>query len=374
MIRTELLGDDDVTAVRSDWSALAKSCARPFCEPAWMLGWWKHVAPAGARLAVISVRDGDRLIGLAPLFFKPQERGPLRFRSLGVGTFLRAEPLSQKGREAEVAEAIASGSREIARQPGLFSFEGVPTSSAWPELLRGAWTVDKPSRLFVEWAIPAPVLSLHGRTFDEWFSEKSSNFRQQMRRGRRKLEGSGARFRMSTTVDELERDLKAFSTLHHARWDERGGSQALTPEVEKMLSDAGRAMLSDGGFRLWSLEIGDQIVSSHLLLAAGGEVSYWLGGFDERWSASKPSMQVLLAAIEHAWKNGDSRVDLGGGGQDYKYRFTDDREMLRWCTVVPSGLRSQATRVALSTVRMRRKLVARLGPGTQARVRRLFRR
>ncbi|MGH2754721.1 MAG: GNAT family N-acetyltransferase, partial [Actinomycetota bacterium] len=222
--------------------------------------------------------------------------------------------------------------------------------------------------------IPAPVLQLRATSFDDWFAGKSSNFRQQMRRGRRKLEEEGAVFRMSRDVDELARDLQAFAELHHSRWDERGGSRALSPAVEVMLLEAGRTMLSSGGFRLWSLEIAGRIVSSHLFLAAGGEVAYWLGGFDEQWAAQKPSMQVLLEAVRHAWASGDERVDLGGGGQDYKYRFTDQREMLEWSTIVPPGLRYQATRVSLSTVRVRRKLVSKLGPRAQARLRALVRR
>jgi CelD/BcsL family acetyltransferase involved in cellulose biosynthesis len=370
VIRSELLDEDKIEGSRTEWTALAEERSRPFCDASWMLAWWNHVAPRDTRLQVVGVFDGPELIGLVPLFGSPGPRSSLRYRTLGFGTFLRGEPLARTGREEDVARSAV----EQLETSGLLSFEGIPSDSKWPDLFRRVWASGRPSKLIKEWTIPAPVLILEDRTFDDWFAGQSSNFRQQMRRGRRKLEKEGALFRMTGTPEELERDLQAFAALHHSRWDQRGGSQALTPQVEAMLLEAGREMLPDGRFRLWNLEVDDRIVSSHLFVAAGGEVAYWLGGFDERWSAHKPSMQVLLAAIEHAWDVGDKRVDLGGGGQDYKYRFTEDRELLQWCTVVPPGLRHQATRMVLSTVRMRRRLMGRLSPGSRARLKRLIRR
>ena len=49
-------------------------------------------------------------------------------------------------------------------------------------------------------------------------------------------------------------------------------------------------------------------------------------GFDERFAAEKPSMQALLAAIEEGFARHDRRMDLGGGGQDYKYRLADGED------------------------------------------------
>ena len=373
MTRTELIREDGIGDLRDAWAALAEENARPFCHPDWMMAWWRHVAPRDAVLSAVVVSDGEETIGVAPLYSRPDARGPLRLRLLGTGTFLRAEPLARSGREHDVARAVIERLND-GSTPGLVTFEGVPAGSEWPELFHRNWTQDRASKMYQEWSIPAPVLSLEGRTFDDWFASKSSNFRQQMRRGRRKLEHAGALFRMSRDAEELQRDLRSFAALHHARWDPRGGSRALTPKVETMLAEAAPGMVSSGALRLWSLEVDGRVVSSHLFLAAGGEVAYWLGGFDDRWADHKPSMHVLLEAIEHASRAGDKRVDLGGGGQDYKYRLADGSETLTWSTIVPPGIRHQATRLGLSTVRARRKLLSRLSPKTQARLRRLVRR
>jgi CelD/BcsL family acetyltransferase involved in cellulose biosynthesis len=64
---------------------------------------------------------------------------------------------------------------------------------------------------------------------------------------------------------------------------------------------------------------------------------------------------TILAAIEHAYSIGDERMDLGGGGQDYKYRFADGQDVLASKIVVPrrshypfARAQSMRTRVRLA--------------------------
>ena len=374
MLRSEVIDSAvDARRVTAEWRRLSDENRRPFCNPEWMLAWWEDTgASERGELRVVVVRDGDEVCGLAPLYRENRTRGLVHYRFLGSGTSLRGEPLAVAARRRDVARCTATALRSLDGRVRRIAFEGVPASSRWPELLAGEWTAPRAARPLREWSIPAPVLALEGRTFEEWFSSRSSNFRQQMRRHRGQLEKQGAIFRMTRSEKELGPDLAAFAALHHARWRDRGGSSTLSPPVERMLFHAGRQMLDDGRFRLWSLEIDGEIVSSHLFVAAGGEVAYWLGGFDDRWADQKPSLQVLLAAIEDAWMRNDVRVDLGGGGQDYKYRFTDDDERLEWCAIVPPGLRHVFARAAVATVPLRRKALARLSPENQARLRGLL--
>jgi CelD/BcsL family acetyltransferase involved in cellulose biosynthesis len=374
-----LVGDvvSDATraaALEEEWDALATAARRPFCAPAWMLAWWTHVRPAGALMRIVTVREDGRLIGIAPFYVDPGQRGPIRYRTLASGTSLRTEPLAVPGREKEVAAIVARTLRETTPAPDVISFEGCDSNSPWPEVLTTSWDSGRPAWNNCDWTIPAPVLRLNDRTYEEWFSQRSGNFRQQMRRTRRQMDDRGATFRLAQTPGELARDLEAFSQLHHARWDPKGGSEVLTPEVERMLAEAGPKMLAGNKFRLWSVDVDGHTISSHLFLAAGGEVAYWLGGFDDSWKSWRPSLQTILVAIEHAWEHGDQRMDLGGGAQDYKYRFADSDDTLQWLSVVPRGRRYLLTRVRLAPLPLRRRVMGRLGPGSRARLRRLFRR
>ena len=46
----------DLAPILSDWDALAVETGRPYCSPGWMLAWWRHARPAGARPATLAIR------------------------------------------------------------------------------------------------------------------------------------------------------------------------------------------------------------------------------------------------------------------------------------------------------------------------------
>lgn len=338
-----------------EWDALAVAAGRPFCSPAWMLAWWRHAAPPGAELRAVVVRDGGDVAAIAP-FFADRRRGVVRLRLLGSGTSPRREPLVRAGREEEAATAFARGLTGA----DIVVLEGVPAGSPWPELLTSAlnaWS-------HLDWTVPAPTLDLRGKAYEAWLASKSSSFRKQMRRMRRRLDELGAT--SSLGADRLDE----FAALHHARWAARGGSLALDSRIESMLADVARRLPPDR-FRLWSTEVEDRTISSHLFLAAGGEVAYWLGGFDDAWAAYQPALQTVLAAIEDALERGDDRLDLGPGGQDYKYRLADGEDVLQTVTIVPRGRRYARARAGVVPDHARRAVTSRVPERCKTALRRL---
>ena len=337
MLRAELVDDlSSAEQLAADWDALAVRCARPYCSPAWMLSWWRHARPDDASLAIVAVFDGERLAGLAPFSVDVTHRGARRCRVLASGASARVEPLAPRGTEHRIAPEVVKVLTARAVRPDFVSFEGLPSTSTWPELFRRSWPGGRPGPwLQTEMTLPAPVISVGAGSFDEWLDGRSRNFRQRMRRMRRRLERAGASFRIATTPEEVERDLVAFFDLHHRRWDPRGGSGVLDDRVESMVVDAARRLVAGGRFRLWSIAVDGLTISSQAFVGAGGMLSYWLGGFDETWATEAPGIQGILAAVEDAWERGDHRVDLGAGGHDYKYFLTDADEELRWSVLVP---------------------------------------
>ena len=327
------------------WQALADRRGRPLASPAWMLAWWRHVAPGGATLRTAVVEDAGELIGVAPYFIEAGPRHDCRLLASGISQ--RIEPLAVPGREADVADAFAGALHALEPQPGLVSLEGAPDDSPWPSLLKEALGGTLGAAVYKTLAQDAPVVTLEGRSFEDWFGAKSSNFRQQMRRAKRKLERVGGTIRMAGR-DELDADVAALMRLHASRWEGRGESGLAAPGVAAMLREAGAAMIDDGRFRLWIIEVEGRPMSAQLFLAAGGEVAYWNGGFDESWAALKPAMLAILAAIEDAFERGDRRVDLGGGAQPYKMRFADAVDPIQWCGVIPRGARWPRVRVELA--------------------------
>lgn len=365
---------EDVEALEphlEQWDRLAVVHGLPYCAPGWVLPWWRHMAADGARLRVVLALDGDRLAGIAPFYARPWIAGLTRYEILGSSLTARIEPLRAPERSVEEVAAVFARTLAAARPaPDALRFEGLPPAASWPWLMGRAWPGGGRPVVHTEVTIPAPVVSLREDDFEAWMKGKSGNFRQQMRRSRRQLEKAGAVFRTAGTPEEVAAGLPAFERLHLARWEQRGGSQALTPGAREMLGEAGRALVGAGRFRLDTIEIDGRPISSQLFVSAGAETSYWLGGFEEAYAAQRPSMVALVAAVADGFRRGDARLDLGPGGQRYKYRLADGEEGLRWLTLVPPGPHRGRALALVLVRRARDAVAASLSPEAKARLRR----
>jgi CelD/BcsL family acetyltransferase involved in cellulose biosynthesis len=376
-MNVELIEDEPaLERWRGEWDRLAVARGRPYCAPAWMLAWWRHAVAGDAALRTVVVSEGDELIGIAPYFVQLGGMGLAEYRILGAGGAHRICPLAVAGREQEVARAIALTLARATPQPSSFLLEGTDLDSPWPGLLAAAWPGPLRPRRRTGNVLSAPTLSLHGRDYETWFASRSSNFRQQMRRKGRQLEGRGGSIRVAVGEAQVRGDLEAMVRLHHMRWEARGGSGVLSARVEAALREA-IPTLGGERARLWTIEVAGEPVCVQLFVAAGGELAYWGGGFDPAWEDVQPAQLAILAAVHDAFARGERRVDLGGGDQRYKWRFAEDDEPVAWISLFPRNRRYPLTRLQLLPKEARqsaRALARRLPASRQEQLKRLLRR
>lgn len=315
------------------WDDLAVAAGNPYATPAWVLAWWRHAAPNAAALRLLVVTDEDGLVGVGPFFATKGRGGVMIHGVIGATTAARSTLVAHPGKEGVAARHFArllSNSEPAVR---VVTLAGVPDDALHRAFL------DEMSQRFPglhireDFALPAPVIRLDHSSFDEWYASKSRNFRQQTRRRRRQLDSLGGDFRAPGQDDELRVALADFAALHHSRWQWRGGSAVLTPGVEAALLEAAQALAPTHRFRLWALEVAGKTIASMAFFSAGDELAWWLGGFDEAWSKYQPGIATLVAAIEDAFEQGNTRLTLGAGGQEMKRRFADDAETLAWLTI-----------------------------------------
>jgi CelD/BcsL family acetyltransferase involved in cellulose biosynthesis len=368
VIRTRVISDPvEAESLAPSWDALALRLKAPYCSPHWMLAWWKHVAPPGAALRLLVVEEGKHLIGLAPLY-AGRRRGMNEYRFLSAGISGRLGVLGEEDRRPEVHTALTETFGRLDPTPDALYLDAVPPADRWEPLNifgRG------PSWTYTTYTVPVPVMTFRDAGYEEWLKGKSTNFRQSVRRHRRRLEAEGARFRRSTP-DEVGDDLAAFARLHLARWASRGGSDVVHPGVVDMLHEAATRLLPERRMRVWVIDVDGTPISVHIFVAAKGDAYYWLGGFDERWGRHQPTLQALLAAVEECFELGDRRLDLGGGRYDYKSRLATQEDMLAWRLVVPKGRRYLRDRALLLPSVTRRELARRLPQNVKDRVKRLM--
>jgi CelD/BcsL family acetyltransferase involved in cellulose biosynthesis len=359
MRETELVTDvERLAALAPEWDALAVACALPQMSPAWVLAWWRHVAPDGAVPRTVVVRNGEQVVGLAPFYVEPGGGGRIDYRLPGIEIAARLAPLALPGREWEVAEAVSAALAHAEPRPDALRFEGIPLEGHWLAALQDGWPGPLRPPLWRTQVEGNPLLALEADSFDAWLAGRSSNFRGQMRRLRRRFAEAGGVSRLATRAT-LAADAAALTRLHAMRWEERGHSNLvdLGERFAAMVVDCGERLLADGRLALRVLELDGEPICAQLFVAAGGTVLFVNGGWDERHAILKPSLLCLLDAVQDAFDRGADRIDLGVGVQSYKLRFADGNAPLAWGILMAPGPRLPLTAVrtlpALAQARLR---------------------
>jgi CelD/BcsL family acetyltransferase involved in cellulose biosynthesis len=237
----------------------------------------------------------------------------------------------------------------------MIQLDGVEADSPWPDLLAEGWPGRAPSLIELQ-RETAPTIAVMAASYEDWLQTRSRNFRQQARRRRRALEELGADFSLASAAD-LESRIDELERLHFERRGDRP-SDAFAPGVAAMLADAARELLELNRFRLWTIATESSTVSAQLFLEAGGELTFWNGGFDDAYRDASPGVQAILAAVADAIELGCGRLDLGSGDQDYKLRLTDEMDELRSVAILPRGATGMRMRLGLALSSARRALGA----------------
>lgn len=356
----------------TSWDALAVASSRPYCAPGWVLPWWDHLRPEGSTLRSVTVRQGSELIGHMPLCLSKDRWGIVTGHVLGHDTASYSEPLALAGRQRQVAAAVASLLSGRGERIDVLSLTGIPHDSPWPQFLQETWPGPRPKLSLVS-TMQAPFVDVPPGGFDEWFSGRSRNFRQQARSRRREFLRRGGRFTRAETADEILSGLRNLERLHLGRWSARGGSQALVPGVIQMLTQVSNELGPDR-IHIWTAEVDGTAVAAALLVSAGKEMHYWLGGFDEAWASLSLSVLLLVEAVRHAAEREYGRVSLGPGAQPYKYRLATGEERLDWIDLLPVGRRYPYVRLIQSPSRLYHLAVRRTPPHVKQRFRSAARR
>jgi CelD/BcsL family acetyltransferase involved in cellulose biosynthesis len=358
MSDAELITDvERLAALAPAWDALAVACALPQMSPAWVLAWWRHVAPERAVPRTVAVRDGDALVGVAPFYVAPGG-GRLDYRLPGIEIAGRLAPLAVPGREWEIAEAVAHALAQATPRPDAVRFEGVPLEGHWLPALREGWPGALRPPLRLTQVGGNPLILLREDSFEAWLAARSANFRGQMRRLRRRFAEAGGVSRLATHAT-LAKDAAALTRLHASRWGGRGHSNLvdLGERFSAFVVELGEALLGEGRFALRVLELDGEPICAQLFVGAGGTFLFVNGGWDERQAALRPSLVCLLDAVEDVFARGARRFDLGVGAQSYKLRFADGNAPLAWGVLMAPGARlpltAARTAPALARARLR---------------------
>ena len=299
------------------WDALAARTGSAFSTWSFHRTWWEHYGQGRRREVSAVRRDDGSLAAILPLYrWRERPLQVLRFVGDGVGDELG--PICAPGDRALAAAALRESLSGRLLVGERLSGEG------WDAAVGGSLVLREGS----------PLVHLGQASWDEFLAMRSANFRQQLRRRERALfREHEARFRLTSSPAELDRDLSSLVELHRRRWHDR--TSFLRHERFHRVF-AARA-LAEGRLRLWHLELAGTPVAAWLGFRVGRVESFYQAGRDPSWDHASVGLVLLAHSIRAALEDGMDEYRFLRGAEPYKYRFADEDPGLETILVAPGA-------------------------------------
>jgi CelD/BcsL family acetyltransferase involved in cellulose biosynthesis len=333
-----------------EWDDLVRAMPRPspVLLHCWLREWWRHYGDAGD-LAVHVARRNGRLVGALPLCVRSR-LGLQELTFLGGDQSVLADLLLDPNEDRSIAAALTE--RGLAGAYDYADLFGLPKGS---RLLAAV----EPTALRLIERSEAPVLDLDGDYEDFYRERMSSKKRNQHRRRRRQLEQLGRlEVTVARTPDELSAAIEDAFRLHALRWNGRpDGSRFGTPTGIRFQRAAVRALGELDVARIVTLKLDGRAIAFHYYFALERRMYVHRIAFDPALGRYSPGIVNTLDTLEHAAREGATRIEFLGGADRYKLDFTDRFEPLYEGFGLARNLAGSAAVAArMGEIQMRKRL------------------
>jgi CelD/BcsL family acetyltransferase involved in cellulose biosynthesis len=327
---------------------LERSCSNSvFLTWEWIDLWWQ-VFGRGLTATVLVAEEDGRWIGVAPLMAAPHPApGGRHLRTLkyiGQGGDTLAEHLdfiAEPGREPAVAAAFADQlCGPLRRDWDALLLERTvassPHAAPFAERLHGHGIAIVRRN---EW--PSPYLLLPD-SMDALLAAKSSNFRYQYQRSRKRLNAlADVRLLRAGRDLPVEEAIGVLAELNRARWQEAGESFR-TDDYRRFHTALAKRFEKRGWLWLAVLIVGGEPIAARYDFAYGGKVWCIQGGWKPARQELNPGTLLTGEVIAWAIAQGLREYDFLGGEDHYKRRWADrERTLADFEAFNPATLRGR---------------------------------
>jgi len=316
-------------AIATEWNALlaAGITDAPFLRYEYLQQWWKtrgggewHAAQQRATLALMTAREGDRLVGIAPLFRAVNRAGETAILLLGSIEIsdqldLIARPSDLPGFLSALLDQLESDYPETW---SVLDWYNLPDSSPTLPALR-AESSRRGWAYHDEVYEPAPYIPLRG-DYEAYLAGIDKKQRHEIRRKVRRAEESGRGVKWYVVEDEsrLDAEMDGFLALMAHDPDKR---EFLMPPMSEQMKAMAHAAFREGWLQLALLEVDGEKACGYLNFDYGGRIWVYNTGLDRRFMDLSPGWVLLAYLLQWANERGRTEFDFLRGGEDYKYKF-----------------------------------------------------
>lgn len=344
---------DACRGLEKAWDAFVEAVSGDiFLTYDWCRIWWKYYGQ-GRSLRVYVFRDGDRWVGLMPMFLERVSIGPVSIRRAKL---VGSDSAFGQFRLAIEPEALGPVLQALLKDLGRFSCEQIvlgPVAGRYeqyPELIEQLRPLCGGTyKLRTKEDIPQVYFPL-GESHEAWLGRFTASQRTNIRREYRMLERQGIDFAFEAAAEETwEAMFDDFLALHQACWNARGklGHFGDWPQSERFQREMARTQLARGRLRLFRVRCSDGS-RAYSINYRGGDMYFGLLLARTREAPKGVSLGRLLYSetVRQATAESVGWIDAMRGSYDYKVEMGGEYYPMRLIFLDRRGLGS-AVRLGL---------------------------
>jgi CelD/BcsL family acetyltransferase involved in cellulose biosynthesis len=305
--------DEDFDRVSGEWAGLIAQTpnAIPFVTPTWQRVWLEHFR-AERNVRVLTARDGERLIGVAPFLCEGDRAEFVGHYSICDYMDVVVTPGFEAAFFASIAGALADGGAKT------IELRGLRHSSPTLEGMTAAATALGFAAAREDEAL-SPAVQLPG-TWDEYLDTLSKKDRHELRRKLRRLDSAGGDVALKVVTEAAEAATGLDTLFHLMRISSHHKEEFLArPGMETFFRAMTAAMAAEGMLRFYFLTFDGEAVASVMNFDLGGTLYMYNSGYDPAYSHYAVGLMSKTLLIKDAIENGRTCVDFLRGDESYKH-------------------------------------------------------
>ncbi len=305
--------DEPFDQASGEWQGLIDQATMPvpFVTPAWQRVWLDHFLN-GRDLRILTARDGERLIGVAPMLVDGDKAELVGHYSICDYMDVVVTPGFEGQFFGPVVERLASDGIHSIELRGLHEASPALEGFAAAGGARG-YAVERTEEA------KAPRVELP-ETWEDFLGLLSKKDRHELRRKLRRLDTAGGNVELKVMMEPAEAcaqldvlfRLMRISSHHKEEFLERRG-------IEAFFRDMTAKMASEKLVRFYLLTFDELPVAAVLNFDLGGQLYMYNSGYDPQYSHYAVGLMSKALLMRDAIEAGRTCVDFLRGDESYKY-------------------------------------------------------
>ena len=297
-----------------------------FLLPEWLKVWWQELG-TGAELYLRAVREGEKIIGIAPLIIDGKTASILG--SVNVCDYL--DFVVTSGREEDFFNVLLADLQQ--RGINHLDLRALrPDSVAITELVnmaqnRNYEVLCQPEDISLEVDLPP--------TWEEYLAMLDKKQRHEVRRKLRRLSEAGkVEYRLVKDSVSVNSSLDIFFKMFtESRQDK---ADFLTARMESFFKSMVSTMTEIGILRLGVLDLDELPVAMIIFFDYNNSIYLYNSGYDPRYNSLSAGLLCKVLCIKESIEEGKKRFDFLKGDEAYKYHLGGKEVPLSRCQITIS--------------------------------------